>query len=209
MAGPSKSSWRSFLGNVFKAITGAPVRFDPAQPDTALGRARNFIQRLGRVNRGAGRMAGQIIRGVAQVVGLARADFRDGEPKGVSSSWIKSLTYTPLVYRAEAAEPDEYGGGFIAVPDARPRGLRLRMNDIGDLTMQVITPSHANPSGAYIYPKVPRRIMADWVQAASAGKYYWGGEIRIYSDRRGVFQRLARYGSGIAPRQSAPRPRRR
>lgn len=201
--GPSKSAWMSFLGNVFKAVTQRPVAADPLQPETALGRARLFLARLARASTPAGRLATQIFRGVGQVIGLSKADFTDGVPKAVNSSWIKTLTFRPFVYRAEAATPDQYGAGFFPVPDKDPRGLRLKMNDIGDLIMLVLHPSRSNPSGSYTYPRVPRRIMADWTAAPSKGRYYWAGEIRQYSDRRAIFQRFARYGSG--PTFSRPR----
>ena len=213
---PPRSAFLGFFKDVWSALLGGTT--SKAPDGGSLGRAGRFLKML---DKGAKKIiGGTMARMGAKAALTARLEYKDAQPEPVISSWIESLTFTPMRYRFERALPDEYsqgiysyraGGtqrnsnqaGFINVPDEQL--ARKGPDDVGDLTMKVIRPSAPNPSRKYTYPMVPRAIMDEWLVYGSAGKYYWEGQIRGYSNRRVIFQRaLLR-----TARQSSTRRRRR
>ena len=200
---PTRSAFLGFFKDVWSALLGGTT--SKAPDGGSLGRAGRFLKML---DKGAKKIiGGTMARMGAKAALTARLEYKDAQPEPVISSWIESLTFTPMRYRFERALPDQYttGGhsGFINVPDEQL--ARKGPDDVGDLTMKVIRPSAPNPSRKYTYPMVPRAIMDEWLTYGSAGKFYWEGQIRGYSNRRVIFQRaLLR-----TARQSSTRRRRR
>jgi hypothetical protein len=161
----------------------------------------------------------QGVRAVTQALGAR--DYTDGAPYDPGSSWIKSLTFRPLLYRTEQYgedAPEELRGrgvpGF-AVPDREYGKLRLRLLDQGDLIMET-EPNSKNTSGRYTYPNVPRSLMDAWTRAPSAGRFYHskrGNGPQTYSNRAAILLgRMKRYGVGEMGitsqiKQSKPRKR--
>lgn len=201
MALPSKSELVGFFKDVWGALIGRNVTKSDSEGG-ALGRAKRFLQRLDKSTKRF--VGGAMKRAGMDAFRTIQLGYQDGQVVGVSSSWIESLQFTPMRYRAVRALPDEYaqsmdsyksGGtkrdgrqaGYIAMPESQAE--RRGPNDSGDLTMKVKKASNANPSRRYTYPKVPRYIMDEWLSAATAGSYYHQGHIQVYSDRRTIFQR--------------------
>lgn len=206
---PSRGEFAQFFGDVFRALTGRTQKTSTGATVDHLGRARAFLGGLPR--RGLISAASQAARAAAKVFGRAMGGAKSGKRPytdsvwyPVKSSWIISLLYVPMTYegaRAVSIPGDPYGtgasAGFVPMPGSPNAAARKRGPDraIGDLTMKVKVRPRAdgmpnvNPSGNYTYPRVPRYVMDDWVEATSAGTYYHSGEIKAFSDRRGIFQR--------------------
>ena len=218
MAGPGKSTWASLLKGAFNIITGNAPREQAAT--TTAGLASLFARRIRGFGQSVRDTAWQGFRAATQAMG-ARG-YVDGEPYNPNSSWIKSLTFRPLLYRTEQYgddAPEELRGrgvpGF-AVPDREYGKVRLRMLDQGDLIMAT-EPNSKNTSGRYTYPNVPRSLMDAWTRAPSAGRFYHskrGNGPQTYSNRAAILLgRMKKYGVGEMGitsqiRQSRPRGRR-
>lgn len=230
--GPSKSGWASLLQGAFRLIAnrgtaGAPNE-PPTRPDTkaTLGLLGSLFRKARGFPGALGQNIWQGVRAATQAMG-ARG-YIDGQPYNPGSSWIKFLTFRPVLYRMEqygADAPDELRGrgvpGF-AVPDREYGKVRLKLFDSGDLIMTT-EPNQQNSSGEYTYPNVPRSLMDAWTRAPSAGQFYWrnarGGArqnrngIQTYSNRAAILLgRMKNYGTGnmgitsaISPKQSPPR----
>lgn len=217
MPGPSKSTWASLLKGAFNVITGAAPR-EQAVTTTA-GLAGLFARRIRGFGAAVRDKAIQGVRAVTQALGAR--DYTDGAPYDPGSSWIKSLTFRPLLYRTEQYgedAPEELRGrgvpGF-AVPDREYGKLRLRLLDQGDLIMAT-EPNSKNTSGRYTYPNVPRSLMDAWTRAPSAGRFYHskrGNGPQTYSNRAAILLgRMKRYGvgeMGITSQIKQSKPRRR
>lgn len=218
MAGPSKSSWASLLKGAFNIITGNAPR-DQAATTTA-GLASLFARRIRGFGSGVRDRLTQGFRAVAQAVGVR--DYVDGQPFNPGSSWIKSLTFRPLIYRQEQYgddAPEELRGRGVPgfnVPDREYGKVRLRLLDQGDLIMET-EPNSKNTSGRYTYPNVPRSLMDAWTRAPSAGRFYHskrGNGPQAYSNRAAILLgRMKKYGVGEMGitsqiKQSRPRGRR-
>jgi len=106
-------------------------------------------------------------------------DYVDGIDKEVRSSWIAAFNFRPLA-SGRGGVVQQYTGS--AFPSRLP-------DNTGDLTMIVKKTSYANPSGRYVYPRVPRIIMDRAVHASSPGKYYWS-VLRYYSNRSLIGRRM-------------------
>ena len=217
MPGPTKSTWASLLKGAFNVITGAAPR-EQAVATTA-GLAGLFARRIRGFGAAVRDKAMQGVRAVTQALGAR--DYTDGAPYDPGSSWIKSLTFRPLLYRTEQYgedAPEELRGrgvpGF-AVPDREYGKLRLRLLDQGDLIMET-EPNSKNTSGRYTYPNVPRSLMDAWTRAPSAGRFYHskrGNGPQTYSNRAAILLgRMKKYGVGEMGitsqiKQSKPRKR--
>jgi hypothetical protein len=217
MPGPTKSTWASLLKGAFNVITGAAPREQAAT--TTAGLAGLFARRIRGFGAAVRDKAMQGVRAVTQALGAR--DYTDGAPYDPGSSWIKSLTFRPLLYRTEQYgedAPEELRGrgvpGF-AVPDREYGKLRLRLLDQGDLIMAT-EPNSKNTSGRYTYPNVPRSLMDAWTRAPSAGRFYHskrGNGPQTYSNRAAILLgRMKRYGVGEMGitsqiKQSKPRKR--
>jgi len=217
MPGPTKPTWASLLKGAFNVITGAAPREQAAT--TTAGLAGLFARRIRGFGAAVRDKAMQGVRAVTQALGAR--DYTDGNPYDPGSSWIKSLTFRPLLYRTEQYgedAPEELRGrgvpGF-AVPDREYGKLRLRLLDQGDLIMAT-EPNSKNTSGRYTYPNVPRSLMDAWTRAPSAGRFYHskrGNGPQTYSNRAAILLgRMKRYGVGEMGitsqiKQSKPRKR--
>jgi hypothetical protein len=216
---PPPGEFKRFFSDVWRLLTGKPQKTSAGAEVDHLGRARRFIQGLPR--RAAFSAASQAARAAAKVfgkfaggLGAKPQPYTDSVWYPVKSSWIIALLYVPMTYRAARAVDDQYGkgrsAGFVPMPGSPSEAARQRGPDraIGDLTMKVVVKPradgqpNANPSGNYTYPRVPRYVMDDWVAARTGGTYYHAGEIRAFSDRRGIFQRAL-----VRQRDSSKRPR--
>lgn len=217
MAGPSKSTWGSLLKGAFNIITGNAPR-DQAATTTA-GLASLFARRIRGFGQSVKDRAFQGFRAVTQALGAR--DYVDGEPYNPGSSWIKSLTFRPFIYRQEQYgddAPDELRGRGVPgfnVPDREYGKLRLRLLDQGDLVMET-EPNSKNTTGRYTYPNVPRSLMDAWTRAPSAGQFYHRkgkNGPQSFSNRAAILLgRMKKYKvgeMGITSQIKQSRPRRR
>ncbi len=217
MAGPSKASWGSLLKGAFNIITGNAPRDQAATTTAALGSL--FARRIRGFGQAVKDRALQGFKAATQAMGAR--DYVDGEPFNPGSSWIKSLTFRPMLYRQEQYGPDapeELRGRGVPgfnVPDREYGRIRLRLLDSGDLIMET-EPNSKNTTGRYTYPNVPRSLMDAWTRAPSAGRFYHtkrSNGPQSYSNRAAILLgRMKRYGVGemgitSAIKQSRPRRR--
>lgn len=209
----NKSTWAGLLKSAFNVITGRAPREEAASATTGL--AALFARRIRGFGQGVKDKVWQGFRAATQAMG-ARG-YQDGVPYNPNSSWIKTLTFRPLVYRQEEygpeAPPELRGRGVpgFNVPDREYGSVRLRLLDHGDLTMET-EPNRVNTSGKYVYPNVPRSLMDRWTRAGSAGRFYHTpGGPKQFSNRAAILLgRMRRYGVGeMGPtsriKQSKPR----
>ena len=105
--------------------------------------------------------------------------YTDGIDKQVRSSWIAAFAFRPLASGRGGIVQQFSGNAF---PSTLP-------SNTGDLTLTTSRTSYANPSGRYVYPRVPRAIMDKAVDASSAGRFYWT-VLRYYSNRSLIGRRM-------------------
>lgn len=205
--------WRLLTGKGSKRSDGSEVdHLGRARRFIAGIPRRQIFSAASSAARAAAKVFGRTLAGFGSGIGSDQHAYQDAVWIAVGSSWIKALRYQPMKYKAVRALPDEYsqsmqdylnGGqgprsvkssGFIPMPASgviEKQGYKRNPDrDIGDLDMWVKKESKVNPSGRYTYPRVPRWVMDDWMAAGSKGQYYHHGDIRIYSDRRAIFQRF-------------------
>lgn len=113
--------------------------------------------------------------------GFTPRKYTDGVDYQVRSSWIAAFNFRPLA-AGRGGIVQQYSGS--AFPSRLP-------DNTGDLTLIVTRTSYPNPSGRYVYPRVPRAIMDRAVDAHSPGKFYWS-VLRYYSNRALIGRRMRR-----------------
>jgi hypothetical protein len=105
--------------------------------------------------------------------------YTDGIDYQVRSSWIAAFAFRPLA-AARGGIVQQYAGPTF--PSTLP-------SNTGDLTLTTSRTSYANPSGRYVFPRVPRAIMDKAVDASSPGRFYWR-VLRYYSNRSLIGRRM-------------------
>lgn len=215
MVTPSKSTWGGLLKSAFNIVTGKVPKAEAANATTGL--AALFARKVRGFGQGVAQTAMQAARAVKAAIGVRK--YTDGQPFNPGSSWIKSLTFRPFIYRQEQYGPDapeELRGRGVPgfnVPDREYGSLRLKLLDTGDLTMET-EPNSKNTSGKYVYPNVPRSLMDGWTTFGSAGRFYHkkSNGPQAYSNRAAILLgRMKSYGvgeMGITSRIKQSRPRR-
>ena len=129
--------------------------------------------------------------------GKSPPEYTDGLDVAVKSSWILGVNFRPLGGVGQVVQAPMQGGRL-----SNSGAQREYLFSKGDLTMVLKNPSQENGSGRYTYPRVPRKVMNDMLEAPSKGRFYWWGYngssgLRTYSNRAEIGSRMKRQGSRL------------